>query len=48
MCPTTPAGAPGYSFDGGFAPKMVIDAQALVPIPDGVDFPLARRPPTPA
>ncbi|MFA7461344.1 MAG: zinc-binding dehydrogenase [Trueperaceae bacterium] len=38
VCPTTPAGAPGYNFDGGFAPKMVIDAQALVPIPDGVDF----------
>ena len=38
VCPTTPAGAPGYSFDGGFAPKLVIDAQALVPIPDGVDF----------
>lgn len=38
VCPTTSAGAPGYSFDGGFAPKLVIDAQALVPIPDGVDF----------
>lgn len=38
VCPTTPAGAPGYSFDGGFAPKMAVDAQALVPIPDGVDF----------
>lgn len=38
VCPTTPAGAPGYSFDGGFAPKMVVDAQALVPLPDDVDF----------
>lgn len=38
VCPTTPAGAPGYSFDGGFAPLMAVDAQALVPIPDGVDF----------
>lgn len=36
VCPTTPAGAPGYSFDGGFAPFMAVDAQALVPIPDGV------------
>ena len=38
VCPTTPAGAPGYSFDGGFAPKMVVDAQALVPLPENVDF----------
>ncbi len=38
VCPTTAAGAPGYSFDGGFAPQMVVDAQALVPLPDGVDF----------
>ncbi|GAA5034487.1 zinc-binding dehydrogenase [Microbacterium fluvii] len=37
VCPTTPAGAPGYSFDGGFAPKMAVAAEALVPIPDGVD-----------
>lgn len=37
VCPTTPAGAPGYSFDGGFAPRMAIDAQALVPRPDEVD-----------
>jgi len=37
VCPTTPAGAPGYSFDGGFAEKMVVAASALVPIPDGVD-----------
>ena len=38
VCPTTAAGAPGYSFDGGFAPKMLIDPQALVPIPDNVSF----------
>ncbi|WP_277245599.1 zinc-binding dehydrogenase [Micrococcus terreus] len=38
VCPTTPAGAPGYAFDGGFAPKMVVDAQALVPLPENVDF----------
>lgn len=38
VCPTTPAGAPGYSFDGGFAPRMAIDAQALVPLPDEFDF----------
>ena len=38
VCPTMPAGAPGYSFDGGFAPKMVVDAQALVPLPENVDF----------
>lgn len=38
VCPTTPAGAPGYSFDGGFAEQMVIAAEALVPIPDGVDW----------
>lgn len=38
VCPATAAGAPGDSFDGGFAPQMVVDAQALVPLPDGVDF----------
>ena len=38
VCPTTPAGAPGYSFDGGFAPKMTVAAEALVPLPDNVDF----------
>lgn len=37
VCPTTPAGAPGYSFDGGFAEKMAVAASALVPIPDSVD-----------
>ena len=38
VCPTTAAGAPGYSFDGGFAPKMLVPAEALVPLPDNVDF----------
>ncbi|WIM67822.1 zinc-binding dehydrogenase [Corynebacterium breve] len=38
VCPTTAAGAPGYSFDGGFAPKMLVAAEALVPLPDNVDF----------
>lgn len=31
-------GAPGYAFDGGFAPKMTVPAACLVPFPDGVDF----------
>lgn len=38
VCPTTAAGAPGYSFDGGFAEKMLVDPAALVPIPDEVDW----------
>ncbi len=38
VCPTTPAGAPGYAFDGGFAEQMVVDAQALVPMPDGLSY----------
>ncbi|OZG67296.1 zinc-binding dehydrogenase [Bifidobacterium eulemuris] len=38
ICPTTSAGCPGSSFDGGFGPKIVIGTQALVPIPDEVDF----------
>lgn len=38
VCPTTPAGAPGYGFDGGFAEQMVVDAQALVPMPDGLSY----------
>lgn len=38
VCPTTPAGAPGFAFDGGFAPELVVGAEALVPIPDEVDF----------
>ena len=39
VCPTADGvGAPGYAFDGGFAPKMAVDARALVPLPDEVDF----------
>ena len=38
LCPTTPAGAPGYGYDGGFAPKVAVDQQALVRIPDNVSF----------
>lgn len=38
FCPTTPAGAPGYAFDGGFSFKAAIDQQALVRIPDNVSF----------
>lgn len=38
ICPTTPAGCPGSSFDGGFGPKIVVGTQALVRIPDEVDF----------
>jgi propanol-preferring alcohol dehydrogenase len=38
ICPTTEAGTPGFGFDGGYGEKIAIDAVALVPIPDGVDF----------
>ena len=38
VCPTTPAGAPGYAFDGGYASKLVIDQEALVRVPDDVPF----------
>lgn len=38
VCPTTPAGAPGYSFDGGFAEKMVVAAEALVAMPEGLSY----------
>ena len=38
LCPTTSAGAPGYSTDGGFAEKVVIDQEALVALPDNVTF----------
>lgn len=38
VCPTTPAGAPGYVADGGFQPKIAFAADALVPIPDGVSW----------
>jgi propanol-preferring alcohol dehydrogenase len=38
LCPTTPAGAPGYGYDGGFAPKVAVDQEALVRIPDNVSY----------
>ena len=38
LCPTTPAGAPGYARDGGYSYKAAIDQQALVRIPDNVSF----------
>ncbi|MDQ2662368.1 MAG: zinc-binding dehydrogenase [Actinomycetota bacterium] len=38
FCPTTDVGAPGYAFDGGFAPKAAIDQAALVRIPDNVSY----------
>lgn len=38
LCPTTSAGAPGYAFDGGFAPKVAVDQEALVRIPDNVSY----------
>ena len=38
ICPTTPAGAPGYAYDGGYADRLVVEAQTLVRIPDNVSF----------
>ncbi|WEV68910.1 zinc-binding dehydrogenase [Bifidobacterium sp. ESL0775] len=38
LCPTTSAGTPGFGFDGGFGPKIAIGAEALVRIPDSIDF----------
>lgn len=38
VCPTTSAGCPGFTTDGGFGPKIVIGTEALVRIPDEVDF----------
>ena len=38
ICPTTSAGAPGFSFDGGFAERMIAPAESLVRIPDDVSF----------
>lgn len=40
ICPTTSAGAPGFTYDGGFAEQLVVDAGALVAIPDDVSFAL--------
>ena len=38
VCPTTDVQAPGFAYDGGFAPKMAVDQMTLVPIPDNVSF----------
>jgi len=38
VCPTTSVGAPGHHYDGGFASHLLVEAQTLVPLPDGVDF----------
>lgn len=40
VCPTTPAGAPGFTYNGGFAEQMTVAAGALVAIPDEVSFAL--------
>ncbi len=40
VCPTTPAGAPGFVRDGGFSFKLAFDQGALVSIPDDVSFAL--------
>lgn len=44
VCPTVPevgegaAASPGYGYDGGFAEQMVINAHALVPLPEGISY----------
>lgn len=38
LCPTTSVGAPGFGFDGGFGEQIVLGAEALVRIPDGVSM----------
>lgn len=40
VCPTAhgPADTPGYTYDGGFAEKMAIGADFLVPMPEGLSF----------
>ena len=40
LCPTTTAGAPGYSRDGGYTYRIAMPALALVRIPDNVPFAL--------
>lgn len=40
ICPSTPAGAPGYGRDGGYTYMIAFDQQALVRIPDTVSFAL--------
>lgn len=38
VCPTANEEVVGYSYDGGFGPKVHAPAVTLVPIPDGVSF----------
>lgn len=38
ICPTTSLGAPGFAYDGGYAEKLLVGTEALVPIPDGVSM----------
>lgn len=39
ICPTGPSGhAPGYAYDGGFGTKVLVSADDLVRIPEGVSF----------
>lgn len=40
VCPTAngPADTPGYTYDGGFAEKLLIGADFLVPMPEGLSF----------
>ena len=38
VCPTTHVGAPGHHYDGGWAPKLLVEAHTLVPLPENVDF----------
>lgn len=38
ICPTTPFGAPGFVTDGGFGHVVVVPADALVRIPEGVSY----------
>jgi propanol-preferring alcohol dehydrogenase len=38
VCPTTPAGAPGYGYDGGYADRVRVAAQTLVRIPENVSL----------
>ena len=40
FCPTTTAGTPGFTRDGGYSFKAAIDQEALVRIPDKVSFAL--------
>ena len=36
VCPTTPLGAPGFAYDGGYAERVRVGVEALVSIPDDV------------